>query len=721
MALLLLILSSAYATTATFYYDGDNDGYGDPGDTIVADSLSVPPGYVRQTGDCDDGIDTIYPSASEVCNGLDDDCDGVVDEGVSCGCTHDTWSEQSYQFCMGVLNHADADAQCDSMGYGMAHVDDSAENTYLYNKVVSLWNNWWWLGANDIASEGTWVWNDGTPWNYTNWYPGQPNNYGNYQHCLTLNGFGSQWNDEWCNYDLPYVCKAEADLQVWFWDDDGDGYGDPTLPFDSATQPSDHVPDNSDCDDLRDATYPGAPELCNGIDDDCDGLIDNNAVGLATYYPDVDGDGYGTNAGAVQACSPPPDTALLGDDCNDNNAAINPGVAEVTCDGLNNDCSGATPDDTNDDGDAYSVCNGDCNDSDPDVYPTQAETQCDGLDNDCDIATLDGPDGDGDGVSVCTDCNDNSAAIFPGNAETNCNGFDDDCDPLTLDDADLDGDGVGGCTDCDDTNANMSPLLPEIACDGINNDCNAASPDGADQDLDGYDECVDCDDQVATTNPGAPELTCDTVDNDCDADTIDNPDGDGDGSDVCLDCDDSNPLVSPEGIEAECDGLDNDCDITTTDGLDADGDGFSGCFECDDTNAAIYPENVETTCNTIDDDCDTDTLDDPPDADGDGQSECEGDCDDTDSAIYEGATEIADNGIDEDCDGGDLVTGTTGTATGSTTGTGEVPPDSSRTWDASATGTNADTLAAGCDCDSGTGPVSWVWLGLALVGFRRKR
>ncbi len=128
--------------------------------------------------------------------------------------------------------------------------------------------------------------------------------------------------------------------QTWFRDADGDDFGDPTVSATACTQPDGHVADNTDCDDTNGVVNPGEQEYCDGFDDDCDGLIDDNdpSVQESSWWPDADGDGYGTGAG-TPSCSSPAGSALHGGDCDETNPAINPGVDEV-CDGIDNNCDG---------------------------------------------------------------------------------------------------------------------------------------------------------------------------------------------------------------------------------------------------------------------------------------------------------------------------------------------------------------------------------------------
>ena len=362
------------------------------------------------------------------------------------------------------------------------------------------------------------------------------------------------------------------------------------------------------------------------------------------------------------------DGYTAGDDCDDDNAAVNPGAAEV-CDGADNDCDGTIDEaDATDattwyadvDGDGYGdaeesvvaceqpsgrvLSSTDCDDLEATANPAEVEATCDGVDNDCDPTTLDEPDGDGDGSSLCVDCDDDDADIGPQETETTCNGVDDDCDATTLDEPDGDGDGSTVCDDCDDTDAAINPNELETTCNGVNDDCDDATLDEPDEDADSYSVCVDCDDSDAAINPGAAEVTCDLIDNDCDAATLDGPDDDSDGHTVCLDCDDSDATVYPGAYDA-CDGVDTDCNGTPDDG-DTDADGYLACADCDDNNAAINPGVAYDACDTVDDDC-SGTADDG-DADGDGSTACD-DCDDSDAAINPGATELCD-GVNNDCD-----------------------------------------------------------------------
>ncbi|MFZ5364787.1 MAG: putative metal-binding motif-containing protein [Patescibacteria group bacterium] len=489
-------------------------------------------------------------------------------------------------------------------------------------------------------------------------------------------------------------------------DDDGDG-------FTAST----------DCDDHNNTIYPGAAERCDGLDNDCDGDVDEGClnpdagditpaeVAGDTVQPiDNDGDGYNADV-----------------DCDDSDPDINPAATEV-CDFIDNDCDGVIDDgfeyndcglcgpapaeicgnhvdddcdgETDDADDCMMDADGDgfgpdvdCDDSDPDINPAATEV-CDYVDNDCDDVIDDGFD-----YNDCGLCG-------PAPAEICGNHLDDDCDGETDDAAicqvDGDGDGYNADVDCDDADPDINPVATEV-CDYVDNDCDGATDEGVAKNV-----CGEC-------GPDPVEF-CDGEDNDCDGATdeegVCSVDLDGDGFDGDVDCDDLNPDINPaadeicDGVDQNCndvadeavtnvcgecgpdpievcDEVDNDCDGSTDeDGVcDADGDGFDPPEDCDDTNPAINPdaeelcdyvdndcndgidEGVQNACGTcgplgeacdgIDNDCDGATDEDGAcsgvDADGDGYNSLV-DCDDANIYVYPGAPESL-NGLDNDCDG----------------------------------------------------------------------
>ncbi len=251
--------------------------------------------------------------------------------------------------------------------------------------------------------------------------------------------------------------------------------------------------DEGDCDDHDAATFPGAEEICDGRDNDCNGIDDDPF--------DLDGDGI---------------SAPCEGDCDDSDPEVYPNAEEV-CDGIDNDCSGRADDAEGIDEDQDGVCveNGDCDDEDPTSYPGATE-YCNGTDNDCDGIIDNGYDADGDGWSACGgDCDDDEPATNPDATET-CDGRDNDCDGEIDEDFDGDGDGWADCSgDCDDTDPDVNPDMPEL-CNGIDDNCNGQVDEEVDEDEDGYTPCGgDCDDHDPSLHPGALDGP-DGVDNDCD-------------------------------------------------------------------------------------------------------------------------------------------------------------------------------------------------------------
>jgi hypothetical protein len=428
-------------------------------------------------------------------------------------------------------------------------------------------------------------------------------------------------------------CDGTVDEGTVFYDDDGDGYCEGPASCTDGSIPG-------DCDDTSDTVYPGAPEdggtgtgQGNGIDDDCDGLVDNG-----TDQFDDDGDGYSeldgdcddadpaVRPGAIELCNgidddcngTPDDadldvdgyvdTACGGDDCDDADPYVHPGATEI-CDGVDQDCDGTLDDrDIDGDGQIDDACGGDdCNDLDPVTYLGAAEIP-DNEDNDCDAVVDEGTvlfDDDGDGYSEADgDCDDADPATNPDALEACGNAADEDCSGL-IDDADLDLDGfvddACGGNDCDDDDPAINPLAAEICGNGVDDDCNGADQD-ADEDLDGFVDIAcggtDCDDADPATNPAQPEDCNNNHDDDCSG-LADDADEDYDGfiADACGgdDCDDADPAVHPGATET-CDGIDQDCDGTADD-RDIDGDGHldPACAgdDCDDLDALTYPGATE--------------------------------------------------------------------------------------------------------------------------------
>jgi len=204
----------------------------------------------------------------------------------------------------------------------------------------------------------------------------------------------------------------------------------------------------TDCDDADPDVFPGASERCNGVDDDCDGAVDEGALDPVTWYRDADGDGHGAPGDTRDTCSPPSGFVALADDCDDTRASVFPGAVEV-CDGRDQDCDGLIDEGVlpawyrDADGDSYGdasqsvdACvapagyradDTDCDDTSAAIHPGAAE-QCNRVDDDCDglLPVGERTDSDADGSVACADCDDAAPLVHPGASES-CNGVDDDC------------------------------------------------------------------------------------------------------------------------------------------------------------------------------------------------------------------------------------------------------------------------------------------------------
>ncbi|MFO0725322.1 MAG: MopE-related protein [Myxococcota bacterium] len=460
-----------------------------------------------------------------------------------------------------------------------------------------------------------------------------------------------------------------------------------------------------DCNDNDPTIHPGALELCNNKDDDCDGHIDgaNTAcytgpVGTATVgicHPGTAVCVNGQPAACMGEQTPIAETCNNSDDncngqvdegfdqdgdgvttcagdCDDTNPFKSPMIAE-RCDCQDNNCDGHIDEDGHGgnvcdrgachdfDGDGFTNCDLDCNDRDPAVNPGAPEICGNHKDDDCDGLVDEDVDQDGDGYTTCGgDCDDRFASIHPGAAEV-CDGFDNDCNGQVDEGFDRDNDFATTCAgDCDDNDPNRSPFRREICGNHIDDDCDGIVDNDEDEDGDGYTTCGgDCNDFNSAVHPGATEV-CDGQDNDCNHRVDEGFDQDGDSFSTCFgDCNDHDPAINPFAPE-RIDNIDNDCDGLVDEGQqDMDGDGFSDlCGDCNDHDPNISPQTVEI-CNGRDDDCDGVIDRDPSgrsvcqscnDVDHDGVQDCDGDCDDNDPAIHPGALEICD-GKDNDCNG----------------------------------------------------------------------
>ncbi|PJE77267.1 hypothetical protein COV05_00240 [Candidatus Uhrbacteria bacterium CG10_big_fil_rev_8_21_14_0_10_48_16] len=485
----------------TWYYDGDFDSYG--GELAVVDGCDLesegPGQWVAMTGDCDDTDASVNPSAEEVCNGIDDDCEGTIDENATDASTwyfdgdsDNVGGEESEEACEAPEDYVAETGDCDDynplVNPGATEVCDGLDNDC--DSVVDETD-----GNPDVLI----LWDDDDADGYGD------DNAGSFTAC-PADGFVEQGGD--CDDtdpaispDADEVCDGldndcdgstdpddSLDVLTWYADADGDGWGECLEDTDACTstlacdQPVGYVDMMGDCNDADVSVNPGATEVCDDIDNDCDGVIDpSTSTDAGTWYPDSDGDNFGNASGTtVTQCDQPESYVADATDCDDGDSSSFPGADEY-CDGADNDCDGVTdPDSSVDAIDWY-------NDVDTDGYGgASAGTSCSA------------PSGT---VADATDCDDTDSSVYPGATEY-CDTQDNDCDGDIDEEAgdtyyaDLDGDGYG------------DPDAPQEDC----------------SDPDGYvEDASDCDDTNEFVSPAGIEVCSDSADNDCDGDADSSP------------------------------------------------------------------------------------------------------------------------------------------------------------------------------------------------------
>ncbi len=271
----------------TWYTDADGDGWGD--EDTAQSTCAAPSGTVETPGDCDDSNADIRPDGVETCSGVDDDCDDLTDEEDPDLTDLDTWYADADGDGFG-----DADTSVTACappsGYGTDATDCDDTSAAVYPGAVEVCDS-----ALDNDCDGL------------------------------------------ADDDDPALDSSTA--TTWYRDSDGDGHGDASDSTLSCVAPSGYVESDGDCDDTDSAVSPDATETCNDTDDDCDGDIDEEASDGMMWYADADSDGYGDPAASAWTCSQPSGYVSNDDDCDDSTDMARPGRGEV-CDGLDNDCDG---------------------------------------------------------------------------------------------------------------------------------------------------------------------------------------------------------------------------------------------------------------------------------------------------------------------------------------------------------------------------------------------
>jgi len=451
----------------TWYPDADRDGFGADGFTSFG--CSGPTGWVNTGGDCDDFAREAFPGAAERCDGIDNDCDGETDEDAAV--TGTLWYADAdgdgagdpnvvYPFCDPPPGYVENDDDCadgdpgrspyaaevpydgydqDCDGDDLDDVDadgvpgrpvgggDCNDQDPLVGPSATEAPDGRDQDCDGLVDEGTPLRDDdgdGMTEAGGDCDDGRPS---------VRSGF-----EERCD-GLDNDCSGTVDDGTSCFDDDGDGFADDngdcndqdamvgpdatevagngvdddcdgSLFADGEDEDRDgFTVDGGDCADEDAARAPGQAEVANGLDDDCDGTVDEG-----TAQGDDDGDGLSDEQG----------------DCHDGDPDVLPGAEEAS-NGVDDDCDGVVDEETSlsdDDGDGVSESAGDCDDADPARSPAATE-DVDGVDDDCDGVVDDGADDrDLDGFTASSgDCADADGFTYPGAIES-CDGTDNDCD-----------------------------------------------------------------------------------------------------------------------------------------------------------------------------------------------------------------------------------------------------------------------------------------------------
>jgi formylglycine-generating enzyme required for sulfatase activity len=284
---------------------------------------------------------------------------------------------------------------------------------------------------------------------------------------------------------------------------------------------------------------------------------------------DADGDGYQ---------SP--------EDCNDQEASINPFAKDICGDGIDQDCNGTDLDcqKADQDKDSFSPADGDCNDEAFAINPNAQEICDDGIDQNCDGVDqlCNALDLDQDGYSQAQgDCDDTNPLVAPKYLDTCEDGIDQNCDgsDLSCDEIDRDGDSYSIAQgDCNDQNISISPIAMDRCGDGIDQNCDGIDQDCAESDRDG--------DGIIDRLDLCPNLA--TM-----AETDRDDDGYGDSCDNCIN------LSNADQSDRNGNGIGDACEIQ----MDEDQDGFSVAQgDCNDQNSEVSPRQMEL-CDGIDQNC----------------------------------------------------------------------------------------------------------------------
>ncbi len=641
-----------------------DEGFADTDQDGTADCLDLDDDNdgVADAADCAPLDKEIYPEAPELCDAKDNDCDFEIDEG------HPDLDGDKVADC--VDEDGDGDGVVDTLDNcpGLANPEqEDADGD----------------GIGDPCDKDQ----DGDA------IPDATDNCPGIKNTLQLDSDEDGTGDA-CDEDLDgdTVPNTEDNCPLLANEDQADSDDDGTGDVCEDDKDGDGASDAADCEPLNPAIFPGAEELCDGVDNNCNVLIDEGFVdtdfdGLKNCIDnDDDNDGQADET-----------------DCAPLDVAIFAGAIEK-CDAVDNDCDEKVDEDFGDVTCGKGQCNhtiAKCSEGEIqfcDPYQGAAFEICDGFDNDCDGLTDEDQGSTTCGLGLCAhtiaNCSDGATVEcdpLAGIGEEVCDGLDNDCDGKTDEDQPSLACGAGQCFHTTPSCIGGQTLecnpfegaLPEV-CDGVDNNCNGETDEGLGEVTCGLGPCAHSsqyctDGKIQMCNPfeGAQPEVCDGTDNDCDG-LADEELGFvqcglglcNHAVTVCVDgvpqeCD---PMEG--AVDEICDGFDNDCDGSADDGLGLVTCGEGICehtefvclngqeLECDPLEGA-----EDEVCDGLDNDCDGDIDEEFDDTDSDGTPDCldadddgDGDLDDDDCApldatIGPSTDEVCFDNKDNDCDG----------------------------------------------------------------------